>query len=648
MLHRIRIQARVPAASTSLLLLAACGASSGDASEAFVVFNTAHASAAATPPVVGGRWLVYFADEATTSTVGAPTDLNGDGDTIDPVATVVDMRKQETFELGLAAKEAAVLGDQIYVVADEVKQGADLDLDGFADDLVLMNWSKATLAATVVATLDPASATGRLLARIGNRLYVALDPAAIGGPDDTNVGYIEEAAPTSVVTVPTAAGGTLVAALEADEAGLVFLSFDEAANAAVLNGDGDATDAAVLGVVDALDATPLVYNLGLAADPGGAVVGARARDASGTDWTVAFLVNEADQGANLNDADLFAATWLAENCAAVDDADMLDSVLHYVSFAGFVAGTDAPTNTGIAGSLRALALTDFVATLESEMDSGCDGNADGDTDDLVPRWVAADGATPLPPGLIAQLVATADVPGGSHGLAWLGERLIAVVDEAADGRDWDGKPGDHDLVAWLEPADGAGALWTFDHGGNGTTIGTGVANEPFAGASWMAGVPQLGRLPLAYQEEVPAKSLNTNVDCDFVTKDAVADDDDSLPVWADFAGDVLDFDGTGYAVAPTDPGIVLAGSQVYFRVSEADDNTDYNTDGDLLDEILLRNPITTCGPKPMATSSGASGPVVFTDGLEAAALFTSEPAAGVDLNGDGDDDDLVVRYFAFF
>ena len=141
-------------------------------------------------------------------------------------------------------------------------------------------------------------------------------------------------------------------------------------------------------------------------------------------------------------------------------------------------------------------------------------------------------------------------------------------------------------------------------------------------------------------------------ECEAIAADAQKDLDDldSLPIWADLpviggVGAVLDFDGVGYAIDASDMGMVIARNFAFFRVDEAADNRDYNNDGVLNDFVLFRNPLTACGPVPMATSSNIDGPVIITDGVRGAAFLSSEAQAGLDFNGDGDTNDLVVRHF---
>jgi hypothetical protein len=131
-----------------------------------------------------------------------------------------------------------------------------------------------------------------------------------------------------------------------------------------------------------------------------------------------------------------------------------------------------------------------------------------------------------------------------------------------------------------------------------------------------------------------------------VAKDT--DKSDGLPVWADFeAGPTLDFDGLGYACNKSNAGIEIAAGQAYFRLSEGDDNRDYNGDGQLNDQVLFRNPLTRCAPLAIATASAIVGPVIITDRVSGAAFLSDEAMAGADFNNDGDTNDVVVRYFLF-
>jgi hypothetical protein len=644
-------------ATLSLAALAACGSGS-DGDSGFALQTTSNAATPSAPIVLAGDWLVYFASEGFT---GPGTDLNGDADTTDQVAFAVNLRSREETNLGVAAQGAVVVADEIYLSVDETLDGTDWNGGGIGDD-VLLHWNETTLTVALVDTLALGFAE-ELPFAVDGRLYYGA-AVAVPGVDESSLRLVDPLAPTTPVVVLNQAGaGAVTASLIGTQVGLLFAEIDETVEALDQNGDGDATDEHVLALLDGTDAAARLISTELALADEDEPIAARVIAAG--DWLVAFLVDEASQGAaSLNDQNDFSQPLLPENCLAVIDADATDRVLHYLEFADFEAGTAPPVNTGIAGHLRVLALDGFVATISNEADANCNLNAatlDADTNDDVARWVAT--TLPVAParsGEDLHALATG-IGGGSFGLSVLDNRLIAVIDEAADDEDFDTQAGEavanHELVAWLDPEAG-NPTWDFTHqSGSSRGIGTGVFDddgdsEPFAATSWMAAEPVGDRLGLVFLEEGPGEtnadvgSLNTNLDCALVAKDS--DKTDGLPVWADFeSGPILDFDGVGYSVDAANAGIEIASGFAFFRVSEAADNRDYNNDSDTADVVLFRNPLTTCGPVPMATSSLVTGPVLTTDRDAGAAFLSSETQAGIDFNGDGDETDLVVRYFRF-
>src|SRR5262249_38728905 len=149
---------------------------------------------------------------------------------------------------------------------------------------------------------------------------------------------------------------------------------------------------------------------------------------------------------------------------------------------------------------------DFIATITPEIgaadpngaEGGCDLNGDGDTLDYVVRWVQMAPTSVLPLTSAANLHALTDVPGGTHGLAELGYRFVIEVSEAQDNRDIDGDGAmTHDLVGWLQPTGSAGTNtpWNFTH----VLSNGGLA---YAGASWMAEIPDRIRVNVAFEESV--------------------------------------------------------------------------------------------------------------------------------------------------
>lgn len=85
--------------------------------------------------LLAGRWLAFLADEA-----GQGADLNGDGDAGDRVLHLFDADAATTVNLGLAVQSTANLGLSSAVLTacvSEAFQGADLNGDGDALDRVL-------------------------------------------------------------------------------------------------------------------------------------------------------------------------------------------------------------------------------------------------------------------------------------------------------------------------------------------------------------------------------------------------------------------------------------------------------------------------------------------------------------------------------
>lgn len=637
---------------TALLALAAvCGACTlqNDSSEnAFQVRSAAHACDPSTPPTVAGGWVVYRALEAGDGGV----DLNGDGDTTDAVACAINVKPGVDNVLGVAAQATRALGNHIYAVVSEAEDGRDWNADTDQLDHVLVHWA---LGAPL--PLDPADDFvdtlldgGALVPPevVSGRLYYAAElPGA--GAGETALRFLSKQSPTTPTTVLDAGGANLAVRVLGAAEGLLFVGADEALSGLELNGDGDATDPVVLALLDTTLVNAELAVTGLALADSEAPLAALAVAAH--DWTVAFLVSEAAQGADLNDPALFAGGWVAENCGAVADADQSDDVLHWLAFDSWLDGNSDPVNTGIAGELRVIAVDGAVATLCPEADAGCDLDDDGDTADSVPRWIETE-ANALPSGGIAQMLAARAVAGGSYGLSWNGGRLVAILSEQLSGRDLDTSVLDHDLVAWLDPKLGTAAPWHVSHPSG--SVGTGLGGVNYVGSDWLADRPREGRLGLGFEEAtagdilgLPNFTLNNCLNGDLVVKDS--DDLDSMPVWSDFGqGPVFDFDGIGYAVATNNAGIVVVRGQVFFRGNENNDNHEYSGDADSSDDILFRNPVASgCSAVAMSVASALDEPVVYSDGVSLCAFHCDEAQAGLDLNDDGDELDFVLRYFTF-
>ena len=640
-------------------LLSACSGS--DEEPLFVIQTTQEAVASTAPILVRGDWLVYLASESMTNSGGGGTPLNpGDADTLDDVAHAVQLVNGSETNIGVAAFAIEILGSDIYLAVRESDDNVDWDGNGMplATDFSLVHWSLGDDTLTFVDSLDISSTQDLPFVNAGARIYYSRTDAP-GAADESTVRFVDTANPTMSMPVDNEMGfGQSDPDVVFEKDGLVFLILNEVEDGTDYNADMDTSDTSVLALLDGTVDTSTIENTQLAVPaPSGPF---DAAFVTTSDWIVAFLVDEAAQGmTNLNNEADFTSPLLPQSCSGVADMDAVDDILFFLEFADFSAGMSSPVSTGLPGNDRVLADPGFVATLSDEGD--CDLNEDGDTTDTMVRWAMT--TTPVVPSRDPEnmrAIATT-LPGGAMGVAILGGQIVGVVDEAADSEDIDMRDGMmDDLVGIIDPGDGTSASWTFQHQAPSpfNTIGTAIfdnqgMSEPYAGASWMAPESVSGRLGIAFQESIPAAnpniiSLNTNFNCNFAQKDL--DDLDSLPIWADLpviggVGAVLDFDGVGYAIDASDMGMVIARNFAFFRVDEAADNRDYNNDGVLNDFVLFRNPLTACGPVPMATSSNIDGPVIITDGVRGAAFLSSEAQAGLDFNGDGDTNDLVVRHF---
>jgi len=629
----------------ALLLASGCDDDDDDDGGSFTVRTAAHAADADAKHVVGSGWVVYMADEGSSGGPSEPSpDLNDDGDVTDDVAVAAKLGGGAGTPLA-AAEAAAIAGGQVYLAVDEAADGHDWD-GAVADNLVLLHWSQAAGALTFVDGLDPDGLLGEPLTVMEDRRVYYASSATPAG-DETALRYVDKADPTTpVVVMNQVGGGALAPVVLGESEGLVFLGLDENAAATDYNGDADSTDTTVLGLLDGTDEVATVLVVPLALADIDAPFDARRNEAQ-SEWLLGVLVNELAQGGqNLNDPTLFTNPLMPDSCAGTPDADSDDDVLFFARYEDLLLAVPA-TNAGLAGRNRVVVVEDFVATLTDELDVDCDMNEDGDSLDTLPRWVEA--VEPVaPPRDPSQLQAAFDVPGGSHGLSSIDDNFVMVVSEAGDDADINSDGDQLDtLVGFLDPSDGFATTWVFSHPDENP--GTGIPNENFVGASWMAKEDSNSRLGLAFQESVPGVTLNVDFLCDLLTKDA--DATDSLPVWADFEGGlpILDFDGQGYAILEADPGIVISNGWVFYRVSESADNFDYNNDSDENDVILFRNPQTTCSTHAMATASTLPGdnPVVETDGVTGCVFMTSEFQAGIDMNEDGDTNDLIPRWFTF-
>lgn len=579
-------------------------------------------------------WAVYIADEATTGPGG--TDMNGDGDFIDGIAVALEMKKKDEFVLNVQAIDVMLVGAEVYVFTREASDGRDWNSDGMLDDLVLLHWSQV---AGVLTFVDVVEDVDHRAVAAANRLYYLAEADPTGA--DSNMRYLRPENPTFPITVALEDGmARRVGILGYDEE-MLFAMADETLAMLDLNGDGDMDDTWVVSLLDTSDPNAMLLNTSLAAPGDDSPY--RARKTGTGDWLVAFLVSEAAHsdlmGGGFNDPMLFSPTWQPSQCVGEEDADLNDNVLHFLHFEAWKNNptSNPPVNTGLVGR-RTIAIPDsdplYIATISREIDEGtCDLNGDGDTLDRVVRWVAASNP-PLPFTSASQIYALADIAGGGSGLTTLEHTLVIAVSESDQDEDIDDDGEmDWNLLAWMNPEDGNGAFWTFDH-----DEGSG---EVYVGTDWMATSEDEERLLTTFEEEVFGFAVNTG------------DNDlgDSIPTWAllDDGDDDLDFPGENVAAMAGNAGMRLHRRYVYYRVDEADDNRDWNRDGDRGDAVLFRTQIQNGSSDFVDTLNDLDRPSVVLGATEfeifGGAYIVNEGMADKDLNKDGDRNDYVVRYF---
>lgn len=638
-----RARSRAWLATPLLLGLAACGASESDeTSDAFVVGTSEFGVAASTPLEVQGDWLAFLADEAASG--ASPLNLH-DTDTIDQVAVVINTRTRVERNLRVAAESLLWVGSELFLVVDELLDNHDWDQNMNVGELVLLHWNNSLTDPVFVDTLDRNSPTS--MVTVDSTLFIATDHVT-GVAGESSLYAVDAEFPTTprpVFTQDTSGG--LRPRLIGQQDGLVLLFLDETVmgDNRDLNGDGNSDDAFVLallngeGIVDASGYTLSLRNTELAiADENSPI---RAVSTGSNDWLVGFLVDETAQELSLNrfGGGNLPASWQIGACL-VDDMDLDDQVLHALRFADWDMDpvVNAPFNSGLAGGQRVLIVGDAVGTICLESDEGpCIFNGDGDSDDSILRWIRIDGAAPLgsnngPVRTVAQLVALdTNLAGPAMAVGELDGAFVVQVDEVEDGRNWDANAAvDRNLIGWLDPQD-ASPVWRFNHASFGSSYTT---------ATWMGELPGRTRLGIAFAESSNGSDLNND-----------NDEDDSVPTFADLINGSprrLGFPGFATALEPNNAGISLSNGWGFFRVSEVEESRDINNNGQGDDILLVRLNLTTGAIVNMGALNTLSRSSIATepDGISPGGAFLfDETIIGLNISGDNDAGDLVVRFF---
>lgn len=635
----------------SLLAVSSCSGGGGGGVATYTSHETKQALDPGFAAVVVGDWAGYRVLEASTGPVG--TDLDGDLVPDDKVTFALSLVTGVETSANLEADEIHILDGNFYLVVDELKAGVDLGGAAAADELLLMHWDPLGLVDP--AFVDSLERTAPIHAvTTAERLYYVSDAAPAA--NETNLRFLDLVDPTLAVTVSVGAGSLASGRILGERDDLVLLTFDETVDGD-LNGDADGdTDLFVLGLLDGTDVAAEVQLTTVSLRGPGSPFDAEALDladdgVADEGWLVGVLVDEISMNQDLNDFALFSPGWRPGQCPAAADGDMTDEVLFYIYYQHPTFAV-TPMNTGLVGRNRVHVLQKpgelFVATISPEDEAGCNLNADGDVSpgaDLIPRWCAAVDpalglADILPPGSTSLMDAVSASPaGGSFGLVKLAGNLVALIDESADDDDHNGDLAeDATLVAYVDDL-GTDLVWNYqlvDPEGGLVTVG----------AAWMGSEGAVDRLGIGLEESVVDQNLNNG--CGATPKDS--DKDDQVAAWLHFEAAGLVVPGVGFATQPFNSGITFAGGNAFFNVDELSDDSDYNGDGDKLDQILVRNPLGSigCAPKAMGTMSSTLGLSLTSDNVRGGVFLADEADAKFDFNKDGDKSDLVLRWIRFF
>jgi len=619
-----------------LLTLAAVSCSGSDDSggtPTVQIWTTAWGADQSTSFAFEGDSFAYLASEQHSNGF----DSNGDGDQLDAFPVVVDASTGDEQQLGVAARGMVWVEEHLYLDVLELDGVDDWDGGGLGQR-VLLHWTAGMTDPEYVVTLD-LSADLALVST--GELAVALTTTTTT-ITDTSLAVFDAANPTTPVYVPNhdIGPGTSMELL-GEEDGLVFVGLDETSSGVDHNGDTDALDERVLALLDASHEIALgvygdsLYTVGLALPDGDTPLLAEVDGVH--NWTVAFLVDEADQDngttTSLNSIGQVGGSF--SPCHPTDiDADIDDEVLHFMNFLEVIFGGVPVTNSGLVGGERILFADGYIGTVSSEGDeAGCDLNGDGDLNDRIFRWVLADRNNLTHETDDSRLHALGNIGGPAGEIAEMGDRFVIVVNEIADGRDHDGLGvEDRDLVAWLEPA--AETAWTFHHDSN--------PDFGWVVATWLGELPGTARVGVGFSEQSNDTPFDLNGDGDLV---------DSVPTFAyyDSGTGFMEFPGFAVGGDPDEMGIMILGSWAYYRVSEAENGGDLNGNGSGSDYLLWASNLSTGQTVNVSFLNGLAMASVLSAPFDAscAAFLVDEGGVVGDVNNDGDTSGFAVSYLRF-
>ena len=301
-------------------------------------------------PTIGGGFVSFVVPEAAEG-----RDLNGDGDTLDLVVHVLDVRTGETRSLGLAAPYDFVQsGTLLAFEVPEVGQGVDLDGDGSLHGWIVFAYEADLRRLTRL----PFMARTQTLQLVGRRVLYRADEADCGdaNADGDALDLVEQIYDADLGTLTNS--GRACSFAGADGASLAMQVREAENGNADLNGNGHGGDTLVefRDLESGFSRTTSGTTGGLFATGGGIAILVQAPEPGAQPWAYDFASDTLTPLLGLEHGgpipgpavDRRLAYFVSEFDAGSDldgDGDVRDFVLHT-----FDGRTGVSTNTGYTSS----------------------------------------------------------------------------------------------------------------------------------------------------------------------------------------------------------------------------------------------------------------------------------------------------------
>jgi len=600
----------------SAAVLAACSGGGGGSSEPQGPPPAAFASTQDTDLAVGnrfadiavlGRFALVPVSEAETG-----ADLNNDGDLLDHVAHLLDIAANTSTNLQLAVRGKPVASDQQFAfLVGESDQQFDLSGDGDRADAVwhLLDPATPLSPSNPFNTSLSTPLNGRpAMGAVGGMVLIVAESAMgvdLSGDSDLlddvvfAVEHLGQA--ISPLAIPPHAPGTPIIAHDNH----ILLCGSEAALGMDITGDTDANDVVLATLAFESPGAPTVRIIG-----SGVPRAVHPRIFAFSGNSVAYLVSEADSGADLN-----------------ADGDSGDFVLALTDLV--TGGEFLPVATSVSFSPLAASELTGLATSGTRLLFGIDENTQGrdlnidqDRADSILAWIDTENAPSVVHVVGLALGSQKPLIDGTIGVITVneaGSALVVGVDYNADGDI-------SDQVAFRIDVTSTPAILR--------NLGRAVEQLSLTGTDAILMV---------------SEAAQSGVD---LTGDT--DTNDLVPTYVDLGRVSPGFKSLGFAAhahVTTRPDVGRLLIALSIPEQPLTSRADLNGDGDSLDngqiwvEIdTVSNPPRTVVPTPYLIGIGAPGPSAPIVVDQKTLLFaTNETMLDRDLNGDGDRDDTLLR-----